>query len=65
MDAAAEAQAKDRDLIKTQTEDYIQKLQDEGMEVTYPDLAEFKEATSSAVDAFASTYDAELLDKIR
>ncbi|MBQ9334226.1 MAG: TRAP transporter substrate-binding protein [Lachnospiraceae bacterium] len=65
MAAAAKAQAKDRELIKSQTEEYIQKLEEAGMNVTYPDLAEFKEATSSAVDYFADSYDAELLNEIR
>ena len=64
-DAAVKAQAKDRELIKSQTEEYIQKLEEEGMKVTYPDLAEFKKATASAVDIFADTYDSELLKKIQ
>ena len=63
--AAAKAQAKDRELIRSQTEEYIGKLEEEGMTVTHPDLAEFKEATSSAVQVFADTYDADLLEKIR
>ncbi len=64
-DAAKKAQDKDRELIKSQTEEFIQKLQDEGMKVTNPDLEEFKKATSSAVDVFADTYDTELLNKIK
>ncbi len=64
-DAAAKAQAKDRELVRSQTEEYIGKLEEEGMTVTHPDLAEFKEATSSAVQMFADTYDADLLEKIR
>lgn len=65
MDAAAKAQVKDRELVRTQTEEYIEKLEEEGMTVTYPDLEEFKAATSTAVDVFTDTYDAKLLDKIR
>lgn len=64
LEAAAKAQAKDRELIKNQTEDYIQKLEEVGMKVTYPDLNEFKAATASAVDLFANTYDADLLKQI-
>lgn len=64
-DAASKAQAKDRELVKTQTEEYIDKLIEEGMTVTYPDLDEFKEATSSAVDVFADTYNVDILSKIR
>ena len=65
VDAAALAQEKDRQLIKEQTEDYIQKLEEAGMNVTYPDLDEFKGATSSVIDAFAGSYDPELLAAIR
>ncbi len=64
-DAAAKAQAKDRELIRTQTEDYIQKLQEAGMNVTYPDLEEFKTATSSATEIFADTYDTNLLSQLK
>lgn len=63
--AAQNAQAKDRELIKSQTEEYIQKLQDEGMTVTHPNLEEFKEATASAVEVFASTYNTDLLKQIQ
>ena len=35
------------------------------MTVTYPDLEEFKEATSSAIEIFAQTYNAELLKKLQ
>jgi len=66
VEAAAKlAQDKDRQLVKTQTEEYIQKLEENGMTVTRPDLNEFKAATASAVDEFAGAYDADLLDKIR
>ena len=63
--AAQNAQTKDRELIKSQTEEYIQKLQDEGMTVTHPNLEEFKEATASAVEVFASTYNTDLLKQIQ
>ena len=64
LEAASHAQAKDRELIREQTKDYIKKLEDEGMNVTYPDLEEFKDATSSATELFANTYSPELLAKI-
>jgi len=35
------------------------------MTITYPDLKEFKDATSSIYDSFADTYNKELLDMIR
>lgn len=63
--AAQNAQQKDRELVKAQTEDYIQKLQDEGMTVTYPDLNEFKEATSSAVELFSGTYNTDLIKQMQ
>lgn len=63
--AAKKAQDKDRELVKTQTEDYIQKLQDAGMTITYPDLEEFKEATASATDIFKDTYNVELLKDVK
>jgi len=65
MKAASKAQEKDRELIKSQTEDYILQLEEKGMNVTYPDLKEFKEATKSIVDDFSDQYDPELLEKIR
>ena len=64
-DAAQKAEKEDRDMIKQQTEDYIAKLEEAGMKVTYPDLEEFKEATSSVADSFAGKYDKELLQKIK
>ncbi|MBQ9437687.1 MAG: TRAP transporter substrate-binding protein [Lachnospiraceae bacterium] len=63
-EAAKKAQAKDRELIKGQTEDYIQKLEEAGMNVTYPDLNEFKAATASASELFSDTFDADLLNQI-
>ncbi len=63
--AAVNAQKTDRDMIRQQTEDYIGKLADEGMTITYPDLEEFKDATSSIYDNFADTYNKDLLDQIR
>ena len=34
------------------------------MNITYPDLNEFKEATSEAFDIFKNSYDTELLSKV-
>ena len=64
QDAAVKAQEKDRELICKQTEDYISALEAEGMNITYPDLNEFKEATSEAFDIFKNSYDTELLSKV-
>ena len=65
LEAAKKAQEKDRELVKSQTEEYIQKLQDEGMTITYPDLDEFKNATETATDIFKDTYDVNLLKDVK
>lgn len=54
--AANQAQALDRKLVKKQTEDYISELKKLGMIITYPDLEEFKAATSGVFDVFSSVY---------
>ena len=63
--AAMKAQELDRPLISEQTDEYIAKLSEEGMNITYPDLAEFRAATSDAVNLFRDSYDADLLKLIR
>ncbi len=65
VDAARNAEELDRELIKSQTEEYVQKLEEAGMNITYPDLDEFRDATSSAVEYFRDSYDADLLKLIR
>ncbi len=64
-DAAKKAQELDRQLIREQTDEYIGKLQEAGMNITYPDLSEFRSATSDAVNQFRDSYDADLLKLIR
>ena len=64
-EAAKKAETKDRDMVKSQTEEYIGKLKEEGMDITEPDLAEFKDATKSVADNFKDTYDPELLKEIQ
>ena len=63
--AADEASAENRALVKQQTEDFVSKLEEAGMTVTYPELGQFKDATSGVIDFFASVYGQELIDKIR
>ena len=63
-EAALKAQEKDRELIRKQTEDFVSALEDAGMNITYPDLDEFRDATSEAFDIFKNSYDAELLSKV-
>ncbi len=63
--AALEAQEQDREMIKSQTEQYIEMLTEEGMTITYPDLEEFKEATAEVYDYFAASYGEELMNLLK
>ena len=63
--AAKEASDENRQIIKKQTEDFISALEEKGMEVNYPDLAPFKEATAQVMDVFAATYGSELIDEVK
>ena len=65
LDAAKKAQEKDRELVKSQTEEYIEKLKSEGMNITNPDLEEFKKATESATDLFKDTYNVDLIKDLK
>ncbi len=54
---AAVASAKtNRDMNRQQTEELIGKLEEVGMQINYPDLAPFAEATASVLESNASTY---------
>lgn len=64
-EAATAAEKHDRELVKKQTEDYVALLEKEGMEVSYPDLAAFKDATSGVMDVFAKMYGDELIDSVK
>jgi len=64
-EAARNAEDTDRELIKNQTEEYVQKLEEAGMNITYPDLEEFRKATESAITYFRDSYDADLLKLLR
>ena len=64
--AAKTAETEDRQLIKAQTEDLVEKLVSEGgMEVTYPDLEPFKKATERVTDVFADIYGQELIAAVK
>ena len=65
LKAAKKAQDKDRELVKKQTEEYVQKLKDEGMTITTPDLDEFKKATESAAEIFKNTFNVKLLEGVK
>lgn len=64
-DAADKAQAKDRELIKSQTEEYVKELESKGMTITHPNLDEFKAASSSVFDDLGSSYSSEILDAVK
>ena len=61
---AAAAQKQDRELVAAQTKDFIQALQNEGMEIIYPNLKPFKDATSDVIDKFSVSYGVDLIDMI-
>lgn len=63
--AAHEAQTENRMLVKQQTESYVALLKEAGMEVTYPNLQPFKEATTGVMDMFHDVYGEELLKEVR
>lgn len=63
--AALEAQKQDREIIQTQTMQYIDMLKEKGMTITYPDLGEFKEATVGVYDYFAESYGEELMELLK
>lgn len=65
LDAAKKAQDLDRNLVKTQTESYVDRLKKAGMTITTPDLKEFAKATSGVIDTFATVYGEELVSKIK
>lgn len=62
--AAFEALVLDRQLIKEQTDDGIDKLQELGMIITLPDLAKFREAVKNVPDQFADIFGKELIEKV-
>lgn len=62
---ALEVQQRNREMIQTQTTQYIKKLKKKGMTITYPDLEEFKEATTEVYDYFAASYGEELMDLLK
>lgn len=63
--AALEAQRKNRKMIQTQTAQYIEMLEEQGMTITYPDLEEFREATAEVYDYFAASYGEELMELLK
>lgn len=65
LEATREAQIINRNLIKTQTEEYVSKLEDSGMIITYPNLEEFQSATNGVYDYFTPAFGKELIAKVK
>ena len=65
LDAAKKAQDLDRQLVKAQTESYVDKLKEAGMTITTPNLKEFAAATNTVMDTFATIYGEDLIAKMR
>lgn len=57
QNAATETAALQRQLLEEATDALIADLEAEGIEFTYPDVSEFRAATESVRDNFASNYD--------
>ena len=62
LEAAEHAQTFNRTLVKKQTEEYVEKLEEEGMEVEYPDLNPFREATKGVSTVFENVFGRKLLE---
>ena len=65
LSTAAEIAGKqNRILIQNETKDMVEKLEKEGMEIVYPDLTQFHEATKGVKDVFKDVYGSEVLDAL-
>jgi len=63
-DAAIQTQTFNRQFIKTQTEQMLEKMKEEGVLVTSPDLAGFREATDSVYSQFVEVLGEELINDV-
>lgn len=63
QDAATSSAELDRETNRAQTESLVGELEAAGMEINYPDLTAFAEATSSVLTDNAETY-GELMDQL-
>ena len=62
--AALSSAASDRESNRKQTEELITKLEEAGMEINYPDLDPFSEATSQVLNDNASVY-GDMIDRLK
>lgn len=66
INAAAErAETENRQLVKKQTDEYVELLEKEGMEIVYPDLEPFREKTRGVTDVFSGMYGNKLIQFLR
>ncbi|MDI3538813.1 MAG: hypothetical protein PWQ13_836, partial [Bacillota bacterium] len=63
-EAAVEAASYERDQIKKQEDEQVDKLKAFGMEITEPDRAAFQEATQSVYQKFEPQFGKELIQQI-
>lgn len=63
-ECAIEAQKLNREMISNQTKEYVKLLEDEGMEIVYPDLKAFKKVTEGVLYVFSGVYGEELTNSI-
>ena len=59
--AARNAEQQNRHLVRQQTETAVQELENAGMEIHYPDLQPFREATAGVMEMFRTVYGEELI----
>lgn len=66
MDGAAKAQEVSREYMANSEKEYMQKVIDENcfIEITYPDVSEFKAATASVYDDFLGTCDSRIVEAV-
>lgn len=62
-EAAVEAGTFHRQLVKKQTEQLVEVLKEKGMQVTYPDLKPFRQATANVRDQFVGVFGRDLINK--
>jgi len=63
-EAAKSAETQNRSLVKQQTQDYVKELENVGMEIVYPELQPFREATTGVLDMFRAVYGEELISYV-
>lgn len=59
--AAKAAQVMNRKQVAQQTEEYVSRLEEKGMTISYPNIGGFIDATRGVTDVFANVYGEELL----